>query len=213
MVFMITIHMTTSVRLNVMCAGAAMLMSQTARWLVCRSKKAEENPRFLNMLYMCLYKTCPYDSVSIRLTNLDGRGDCTRPSFVEQMMVPLLNPSPQSCLHKLSPVSCCSCSSSWYCLLSLCLLSVFSTSVGLLEERAGQRPPVSHRGVSPQGQCLSGYLPFGSQVKDELQMGRKIKIQCRLKPVQGHLPIHKGLKKTKQQQSILFIVFLWFLYV
>lgn len=29
----------------------------------------------------------------------------------------------------------------------------FSTSAGLPEERAGQRPPVSHRGVSPQGQA------------------------------------------------------------
>lgn len=31
----------------------------------------------------------------------------------------------------------------------------FSDSItGILEEREGQRPPVSHRGVSPEGQCL-----------------------------------------------------------
>lgn len=43
----------------------------------------------------------------------------------------------------------------WLRLMPLPLPLLLTT--GLPEEREGQRPPVSHRGVSPQGQCLTAY--------------------------------------------------------
>lgn len=144
-------------------AGAAMLRwhqnGGIADWCLvakCRVKS-------MDTALACLYKTA-----TICLTNLDSAWDCTHQEGQRKRMenweaLSISCRANDGALAKSVPLELYAYSLALLYLspplpLSLVVcVSVFTLSTGLPEEWEGQRPPVSHRGVSPQGQYLRSF--------------------------------------------------------